>query len=460
MRPIAIIGSGQAGLVLGHALLKAGYSVTLYSDKTAQQWLTDCKPTGTAVRFAMSMAYERELGLDFWKDEAPPMLGVNWILCAKPGVPLLVSNARVEGIAVDLRLQSKRWMEMFEERGGKLVIEKMIDAKRLEEIASQNDLTILATGKQSFADLFPRDEGRSLYAKPQRHLAMVTTTGANDTRDFRAVPTRYNVVVPDGEAIWTPYYHMTKGPTWNLVFEAKPGGLMDRFENAKSAQEVLDTAKQVIKEVFPWDWDWVKDMQPADPNGWLTGKVNPTIRKPVGHLPSGRVVTFVGDAGMAFDPIAAQGANNGNKMARHLTQAIKDRGTQPFDAAWIESTFEAFYKTHGDPAVKFTSFFLEGLPEGAREMLIAQYGSKGTQDAANSLQRIANEFFSNLSDPRYLTETFADVKKSHAFIEEKTGQSAKWLCLRGRIAIMRDQLAWRLGLRPKFGFQHQLWTLN
>ena len=48
MRTIAIVGSGQAGLLAAHGLADAGYKVTLFSDRTAEQWLNESRPTGTA----------------------------------------------------------------------------------------------------------------------------------------------------------------------------------------------------------------------------------------------------------------------------------------------------------------------------------------------------------------------------------------------------------------------------
>src|SRR5271170_7400991 len=63
MRSIAIVGSGQAGLLAAHALTDAGYGVMLYSDRTAEQWLNESRPTGTAARFQKSLEFERELGL-------------------------------------------------------------------------------------------------------------------------------------------------------------------------------------------------------------------------------------------------------------------------------------------------------------------------------------------------------------------------------------------------------------
>lgn len=37
MRRIAIIGSGIAGLLCAHALVKAGHAVTVFSDRTAEK---------------------------------------------------------------------------------------------------------------------------------------------------------------------------------------------------------------------------------------------------------------------------------------------------------------------------------------------------------------------------------------------------------------------------------------
>ncbi len=48
MRKIAIIGSGYSGMLAARALLKEGCEVSLYSDRSAEDWLHNSKPTGTA----------------------------------------------------------------------------------------------------------------------------------------------------------------------------------------------------------------------------------------------------------------------------------------------------------------------------------------------------------------------------------------------------------------------------
>src|SRR5437764_8336713 len=45
MRDIAIVGSGIAGLVAAHGLRRAGQDVTIYSDRSAEQWLNESRPT-------------------------------------------------------------------------------------------------------------------------------------------------------------------------------------------------------------------------------------------------------------------------------------------------------------------------------------------------------------------------------------------------------------------------------
>jgi 2-polyprenyl-6-methoxyphenol hydroxylase-like FAD-dependent oxidoreductase len=429
MRNIAVVGSGIIGLIAAHGLRRRGYGVTLYSDRTADQWLHESRPTGTAARFAMAVSYERELGLNHWDAAAPRGEGVFLTFCPTLGKPLIELLGRMQTPfqAIDVRLQCHRWMNDFD---GELVIEN-VTLERLDAIAAQHDLTIVAAGKAA-ADLFPRDALRSAYDAPQRNLAMFVVTGAAPYPNCPFAPVKFEALATDGEAFFVPYYHKDHGATWNLVFEAKPGSRMDVFGSARSGEEALELAKKLVAEVFPWSGAWLRDVQLADPLGWLTGRIAPTVRKPVGVLPSGRVVTPLGDTAISYDPIAAQGANSGVKQARHLVESIVARGDRPFDEQWMTETFDAFWHEHARPMCAFNNMFLEPLPKPAQELLIAQNGSDGLLENDSPQQRIANAFFSNFNDPRELTDAFLDLRRARSYIAGTTGRHWLWSAIRGR----------------------------
>jgi hypothetical protein len=452
MRRIAIIGSGVTGLLCAHALVKAGLDVTVFSDRTADQWLNESRPTGTAARFDTALAFERELGLAHWDAEAPAIGGAYLTVCAELGKSLLVAPCRIRrsARAIDVRLQSHRWMNDLVARGGKVEIEKVTPA-RLDEIAAAHDLTIVAAGRADLCKLFERDAERSVYTAPQRKLAMVMSRGA--AMGFAGVPflpVKFNLVPGIGEAFWSPYFHKDHGPSWSLIFEAKAGGPLDRFDSAKSAAEVLSIGKAVIKESFPWDHAWAKDMEVSDDLGWLVGTVTPTVRSPVATLPSGRVVTALGDTAVSLDPIGGQGANNGTKMARALSEAIVARGDQPFDAAWMTDTFNRYWETQGKAMYTFNKLLLEPIADAGKEILIAQYGALGNADGPQ--QAIADAFAENFDTPELLTPALQDSALAREFISRTMGSSWVRSAVTGRLAIAAGQIRQKLGMPPKHPF--------
>lgn len=449
MRKIAIIGSGLAGLVCAHGARRAGHSVTLYSDRTPEAWLSRSRPTGVAARFWRAIAHERELGLNHWEELAPRYMGVQLTLCPVLRNRLLTATGRFSryGQAVDPRLQSHRWMHDLVDRGGKIEIED-VTVPRLEEIAREHDLTIVSAGKGGLASLFPRDEARSVYSKPQRQLSMFFFKGPSLHREgipFLAV--KFKLLATAGEVFWTPFHHKDVGPSWALGVEAKPGGPLDRFQSAKSAEEVLAITRTIIKELLPWEYDWFKDAEVCDELGWLVGAITPTVRRPVGRLPSGQVVTSLGDTAITYDPIAAQGANNGNRMARHLVDSIDAHGDGPLDEAWMTETFERFWNQHGRHAVGLSNLLLEPPSPMTVAYLVAQYGSDGRADRGDGGQALASAFVENLAEPSTLTPILLDQAKIRSFIREKMG-SFLGSVTKPVPHLLRAQLRQRLGQDP------------
>ncbi|HZN94627.1 MAG TPA: styrene monooxygenase/indole monooxygenase family protein, partial [Myxococcales bacterium] len=236
MRRIAIVGSGLAGLLTAHGLRRAGHEVTLYSDRTGRQWLEESRPTGAAGRFSRALSYDRELGLAHWDGHEAYIEGVSLAFCAKRRNQLLTLNGRVSGpaAAIDVRLLSARWMEDLEKRGGKVVVES-VSLERLDAIAADNDLTVLAVGRADLCRLFERHPARSVYTRPQRNLGMALARGRPiQAAGDRMKAVRFNVVEPDGEAFWLPFLHKDGDAVWCLLFEPKPGSRMDRFGDVTS----------------------------------------------------------------------------------------------------------------------------------------------------------------------------------------------------------------------------------
>ena len=444
-RRIAVIGSGQSGLVAAHGLVRAGHDVKVYSDRSADAWLNDSRPTGTAARFHPALAYERSLGLAHWEAEAPTMRGVHLTFSPKVGNRLLTMAARIPqgGQAIDLRLQSHRWMN---DLGDRVVVEK-ITAERLDQLAGEHELVLVATGRGPLAELFARNAARSVYDKPQRKLAMVIVVGPPlAIQGVPFLPAKFNLFADCGEAFWIPYHHRDHGPSWCLLFEAKAGGAMDRFDDCKTGHDVVARAKQVIGDLMPWDAPWVAQAELADPNGWLTGGVTPTVRAPVARLPSGRVVMPLGDTAIAMDPIAGQGANLGNKAAHHIVDTITAAPDAAFDAAWMTATFEAFWADHGAATVKFNNLFLEPMSPAGQMLLISQYGTNGRDDSVRQL--LADEVMQNFADPRLYTEAFLDKRVARATIAKLTRQSPRKLFAGSMMRIGAKQLGRLFGKQP------------
>lgn len=406
MRKITIVGGGQSGLQLALGLLKNGHEVRVVQNRTAQDIATG-KVLSSQCMFGNAVSHERALGIDFWADTCPPVEGINFTVPSpeKPGEKLIDWTGRLErhAYSVDQRVKIPRWMAEFERLGGAMVI-KEAGIADLELYARQDDLVIVASGKGEIGRLFERDAEKSPYDKPMRALALTYVTGMTPRPEHSAVC--FNLIPGVGEYFVFPAL-TTTGPCEIMVLEGVPGGPMDRWGEVRSPEEHLAESKRILETFLPWEAERCRNIALTDENGILSGRFPPTVRHPVATLPSGRQVLGLGDTVCLNDPITGQGSNNAAKAAAVYLQRILERGDRPFDAAWMQGTFDRYWD-YAQWVTAWTNMLLSPPPPFVLEIM-------GTACQVPALaHRMANGF----DDPRDFFPWFADPDAAASYMAD------------------------------------------
>jgi hypothetical protein len=386
--------------------------------------------------FDRALGYERELGLNLWDDRAPWGDGVRLDFCTGPGELLLTLEGRFHapGQAIDQRLKYAAWMEELERRGGELRVEPVAPAD-LDGLAEQHELVCVAAGRGGLAELFERDPARSRYAEPQRQLALLVLHGVRPWPDtgLRS-PLKFSFSAEDGELFWIPFLDRSRAACRSLLFEARPGGRMDRFREVATGEEMIEVAQAVVAEFFPWESRTIADVTLTDPLAWARGALTPTVRRPAGVLPSGRAVMAVGDSVVLNDPIAGQGSNCASKMARFLAERIDANRGRPYDTAWIEMQFEEFWGRDAQHITAFSNLLLEPLGPAARDALLAGSCSSAVADA----------IFTGFDEPQRLWPWIEDRAEARRFAAATAGTSWRALSARARARTALGRAARRI----------------
>ncbi|MGH3943196.1 MAG: styrene monooxygenase/indole monooxygenase family protein [Pseudonocardiaceae bacterium] len=403
---MAIVGAGQAGIVLAAELLRRGYGVSLYSDQTPEEYVaSNGRPT--ACLFGDSVVRERELGLDFWADRAPSIERIQLDLCLTIRCIAFSLRAplRRPALAVDQRLKFSRGMTEMARRGARLEFAR-VSVEALERIAVGHDLTVVTVGHRGVgSELFARDASRCRYDRPRRRLFMVNITGYEPDAGVGQDQLKLSFIPGIGEVFWVPFYDVDAGVSRSIVIESVPGGPGDRFGELCSADEGLKVLKDFVRTFLPWESDFLAPATATHARTWLKGAVVPTVRKPVGRLPSGAPVLGLGDAVIVNDPLAGQGANNATRMAHFFAERIQDRGEQPFDPEWLARQFDDFWE-YSRYVNDFSNILLEPLRGFQRNLLIS----------ASRRPDIAEEIFEGFNNPPCLFPWFTEPRAAREFL--------------------------------------------
>lgn len=401
-----IIGGGQSGLQLGIGLLQAGHQVRIVQNRTAAD-IAQGKVLSSQCMFSNAVQHERDLGIDFWSGTCPPVQGINFIVPNPDGSGTKVVDwaARLErdAFSVDQRVKIPRWMAEFQALGGQMVI-KDAGIADIETYVREDDLVVVASGKGEVGQMFARDAQKSTFDKPMRALALTYVTGMVPRSPYSAV--EFNLIPGVGEYFVFPAL-TTTGPCEIMVFEGVPGGPMDCWAEVKTPEQHLEKSLWILKTFLPWEYERSRNCALTDANGILAGRFAPTIRHPVATLPSGRKVLGMGDAVCLNDPITGQGSNNAAKAAAVYLRRILDNGNQPFDQAWMQGTFNAFWD-YAQWVVTWTNMLLMPPPPFILDIM----------GNAQGLPKLASRMANGFDDPRDFFPWFADPTAAANYLAE------------------------------------------
>lgn len=404
-RRFTIVGGGQSGLQLGCGLLDAGHEVHIVQNRTAEE-IAGGKVLSSQCMFHTALQNERELGLNFWEKECPSVDSISFTIPAPDGSGMKAVdwNGTLDNIgqSIDQRVKIPRWMAEFVRRGGQLSIHDA-EIPDLETYARESDLLIVAAGKGDIAKMFQRDADRSPFDKPQRALALTYVTGMAPRPEHSAV--NFNLIPGVGEYFNFPAL-TTTGSCDIMVFEGIPGGPMDCWKDLRSPEEHLEKSKWILDTFLPWEAERCLGIALTDDNGILAGSFPPTVRKPVGRLPSGAIVLGLADAVCLNDPITGQGSNNASKAAKCYLDAILNHGDKAFDEEFMSATFEAYW-AYAQFVVGWTNALLMPPPPHVLNIMGA------AQTFPELAKRIANGF----DDPRGFFPWFAVPEEADAYLQ-------------------------------------------
>ena len=410
MRRIVIIGAGQSGLQLALGLLQNGYEVTVVSNRTPTQ-IRDGRVTSSQFMFHDSLQNERDLGINFWEKECPKTEGIAFTIPGPNNTKALFWEAKLDhfGQSVDQRVKFSGWMEEFTKRGGNLVI-KDADRQDVDTYAQSHDLVLVAAGKGEINRMFERDADKSPFDQPMRALALTYVRNMLPRAPFTAVS--FNLVPGVGEYFVFPAL-TTTGACEIMVFEGVPGGPMDCWNDVKTPQEHLAKSKWVLENFMPLEAERCANLELTDDNGILAGRFPPTVRKPICKLSSGALALGMADVVATNDPITGQGSNTASKAAMIYMNRILDRGNRPFDAAWMQQTFDAFWD-YAQWVVRWTNSLL--VPPAPQILQL--------MGAASQLPALASKIANGFNNPPDYSPWWFDAAEAEGLIR-RMGSAAQ-----------------------------------
>jgi hypothetical protein len=401
MKNIGIVGSGIGGLHLGLFLQKHGQNATIYTDKSADQ-IRDGRLINFVVRFHNTREFERDLGVEHWDYPDYGVFGVNMYIGSQPPI-VWQGSVKRPASGVDMRIYQSTLLEDFQKRGGKVVI-GALTANDVASLSAQHDLMVVASGRGSLTEMFPRDADRSPFSAPQRLLTGAFFRGV----DFpESLGINYTISPGNGEIFQAPFTSF-EGNLCSILIEAIPGQAFDSISHMRyddDPKQFESAVLELVREYAPPIYEKInpKEFRVTRPLDVLQGAVTPTVRH--GYVPLGnaKFAMAVGDVHMLHDPVIAQGANNASRCAWILGEALVEASL--LNEEFCSDTEQLLWEA-GRASMEWTNASLQPPPPHAVELFVA----------ATQNKQIADELTDNFSAPDKNWEIFRSPENAAAFL--------------------------------------------
>jgi 2-polyprenyl-6-methoxyphenol hydroxylase-like FAD-dependent oxidoreductase len=406
MSTIGIIGAGISGLHLALRLQQLGVDTTLYAPRTPDEHRA-ARPVNLVARYGHTQIREQNLNVNHLPGQPIPR-----VQFTVGGEPAIRFNGQLEQpwSWLDFRIYLPELLETYQRRGGHVVI-KPVDATRTHELAVHHELTVIASGDRSMAELFPRDPARSPFTEPQRRLLAMMVHGVHHLDEF-AHDAHFLPTV--GEIYFPPFYTFA-GQVNAFLIEAVPGGPLEAITRM-SYPDDPPRFKRTLLELFATHAPTVReriDEREFDltrPIDYLQGSITPVVRRGWVKLDDSHCAIAIGDAWILNDPVAGQGANLGSRCAFLLAEQIAAAST--FDEPFCRRVESLMWHSAARPATELNNAFLTPLPPHVAELLAA----------AATHQPVADAFVDLFNDPPSAITALSSPAGTQAFLDPLTQQ--------------------------------------
>jgi 2-polyprenyl-6-methoxyphenol hydroxylase-like FAD-dependent oxidoreductase len=400
MTGIGIVGAGISGLQLALRLQQLGVPATVYSGLDADG-LASGPPRNFPARFGPTQQREHGLGVFAWPSADAQVR--SWSVNVHTGGPPLHFDADLSPASsvVDFRVYLPHLYRAFTERGGDVVV----GVPAIDHVSARHDLTVVANGDRSMRDLFPRDDARSPYRRPQRILCSGLYHGIGED-----VPNSLDLhLLPGlGEIFRIPFLSPL-GRADVLAVEAVPGGPLEAVAHLDAGADPDAFYGELLALVAEYAPDLRERIDTGAfaliaPGEVAQGGITPVVRQGWAVLGEGRCALAIGDAWITNDPLTAQGANLGSRSAFALAEQIAETGG-PYDEEFCRSASGALWD-HARHVVDWSNAFLAPPPPHVVAILEHAAGDK----------RIADAFVNNFHDPVAMWQALGSPAGAESFL--------------------------------------------